>query len=189
MNAHKRDDWDTFNSDVQFKTDALTSLLIKYQQPDEADKINKIQKELGLNIYKYIYIYIIHVNIVICILIDMYDRGSERCDASEHRSNIESWRALGQFNRKVEVCSSGDLLLTHNNVLFLWGLANNKIFQHITKICRFECIFKNVLVPGSKAEQVLLLLSIKLGSAQQFVVGRKRVGAGGICIPGTDVNN
>ena len=39
--------WRRETADVQYKTPAVEKLLIKYQQPDEADKMNKIQKEIG----------------------------------------------------------------------------------------------------------------------------------------------
>lgn len=39
--------WRQETADVQYKTPAVEKLLIKYQQPDEADKMNKIQKEIG----------------------------------------------------------------------------------------------------------------------------------------------
>ncbi len=54
--------WRRETADVQYKTPAVEKLLIKYQQPDEADKMNKIQKEIGTLLP-----HVLHVRVCACV--------------------------------------------------------------------------------------------------------------------------
>lgn len=86
--------WRRETADVQYKTPAVEKLLIKYQQPDEADKMNKIQKEIGTLLSRVLHVRVcacVCVRVRVCVRMSVYlhssldYRGGEGYHASEHR--------------------------------------------------------------------------------------------------------